>query len=110
VLFQYRAVFLSPSLQVSSPKQDAVLSQNVVVSGKTDSDATVTINNASVSVNSDGTFVKKMTFFSGQGELVIKATNRFGKETMVQRAVTINNNSLLISCLTSKPSYANVDI
>src|SRR5205807_10400820 len=44
LLFQYRSVFVPPALTVSIPKQSAVVSEDLTVSGRTDSDATVMVN------------------------------------------------------------------
>jgi len=44
MLFQYRGAFLNPPLEIISPKDGAqVLSSEIVISGKTDSNATVYI-------------------------------------------------------------------
>jgi cytoskeletal protein RodZ len=76
LLFQYRFVFIPPHLTVESPKDNAVLSQDITVVGKADSEATVTVNNAMVSLGTNG-------------EIVVKAKNKFGKETIVKRVVTV---------------------
>lgn len=90
IVFQYRTAFLSPSLNVVSPSDDAILSQdNIIVSGTTDSEATVLVNNEAVSVNNKGEFAKKLALFSGKEEITIKAKNRFGKETIIIRDVVI---------------------
>jgi len=89
LLLQYRSAFFAPSLHITSPKQGAVLSQDSTVSGTTDSQATVTVNNEPVSLNSDGKFTKNVTLFPGKTAIIIKATNRFGKETVVAREVTV---------------------
>ena len=89
LLFQYRFAFLPPSLSVSSPKQGAVVSQDVTITGKTDSEATVLVNNEPVSLTSDGSFTKRLTLFPGKSEIVIISKNRFGKETVVKREVEV---------------------
>lgn len=89
LLFQYRAAFISPPLTVTSPKDGAAFSQNVTVSGKTDSDATVIVNNEAIALDNNGEFTKQLAFFPGKAEVVIKARNRFGKETTVTREITI---------------------
>lgn len=89
LLFQYRYAFLSPALSISSPKENAVVSQDVTVSGKTDSEATVVVNNDSVSLTPDGKFVKQLTLFPGKTTIVVKAKNRSGKESTVKRDITV---------------------
>lgn len=87
--FQYRYVVLAPSLTVSAPKAGAVTSEDVVVTGKTESSATVLVNNEPVSLNSKGEFTKRLTLFSGKTAITVKARNRIGKETVVQREIVV---------------------
>lgn len=89
LIFQYRSAFFAPALTVNSPKDNAIVSQDVLVTGRTDSDATVTVNNEQTSVGDNGDFSKKISLFPGPSEIVIKAKNRFGKETVVKREVVI---------------------
>jgi len=89
LLFQYRAAFIAPPLTVSSPKDGAVFSQNLTVSGKTDSDSTVIVNNEVIALDNNGDFTKQLAFLPGKAEIVVIARNRFGKQTKVVRDVTI---------------------
>ena len=89
LLFQYRAVFLSPPLRITTPEENAVVAQEIVVSGKTDSEASVTVNDEPVSLDEHGAFSKRIEFFPGAAEIVIKAKNRFGKETVVTRTISV---------------------
>lgn len=85
--FQYRSLIFAPSLSVSTPTQ--VSSTDVTITGKTDSSATVSINNQPVSVGSDGEFRKSLNLFPGKSIVTIKATNRMGKETVKQQAIDV---------------------
>ncbi len=89
LVFQYRAAFLPPTLTLTSPKDNSVNSKEVTVSGKADSNATVSVNNQPVSVDSNGKFSKRLTLFLGQATISIKAKNRFGKETVLQRTIVV---------------------
>ena len=89
LLFQYRAAFIAPPLHVLSPENGVVVTQTIVVSGRTDSEASVSVNDESVSVTSKGEFTKTLIFFPGRAEVIIKAKNRFGKETVVKREVEV---------------------
>jgi len=89
LLFQYRFMFLAPSINIKSPKDGSVVTQDVTILGKTDSDAIVTVNNEPVFVNNNGEFVKKITFFPGNTNFVVKAKNRLGRETTLQRSITV---------------------
>ena len=87
--FQYRYVFLAPSLHISSPAEGVTTQGDVTVTGKTDSNATVLVNNEPVSLNSKGEFVKRLTLFSGKSAIIVKAKNRIGKETVVKREIVV---------------------
>jgi cytoskeletal protein RodZ len=89
LLFQYRSAFISPYLNVSSPKQSSVTSQEIKVAGKVDSNASVLVNNEPTSVSDSGEFVKIITMFPGRGTVTIKAKNRFGKETVATREIVV---------------------
>jgi cytoskeletal protein RodZ len=89
VLFQYRYQFIGPALTIDSPKPNITTSQDITIAGQTDSSAAVTVNDEPVSLASDGKFSKHVTLFPGKATLTIKAVNRFGKETIVQREIVV---------------------
>lgn len=90
ILFQYRYVFLNPPLAVISPKEgDVVSSQTVTIFGKTDPNVTLYVNNDLVNLERDGSFKKSLDLFSGKATIRVKAVNRFGKETSVERQIEI---------------------
>lgn len=89
LLFQYRYQFIGPPLTVDSPKPNITSSQDVRVSGKTDSNATVLVNDEPVSLTIDGEFTKQLTLFPGRTTIIIKSKNRFGKETIVEREIVV---------------------
>jgi cytoskeletal protein RodZ len=89
LFFQYRAAFLPPSLNVNSPATDSKTEQTLEVSGTADSNATVTVNGEPVSVGTDGSFQKAITLFPGSSTITIKATNRFGKTSTIERTVNV---------------------
>ena len=87
--FSYRDAFLNPSLTISEPKKDTIVSGDIIVSGKTNAYATVTINDTPVSLDDDGTFSKKVTVFPGEVSLIVKAKNRFGRESTVTKHLLV---------------------
>ena len=89
LLFQYRSAFIAPPLSISSPKEGATVSQEVTVVGKTGNESTVTVNNQPVSLDSAGAFTKHLSLFPGKTQIIIKAKNRFGKETTIIREVEV---------------------
>lgn len=86
--FQFIRFNSPPSLEVTKPPDNFTTTSNKVdVSGKTDSDATIRINNQLVLVGKDGIFNGQVEIFEGTKEIVITATNRSKKETTVVRKV-----------------------
>jgi cytoskeletal protein RodZ len=86
--FQYINFQRPPRLEVSSPQEGAVISKElVVVEGKTTPSAAVVVNNQPVLVEEDGSFKAEVEVFEGTNELVVKATARSGKETVIHRKI-----------------------
>lgn len=90
VFFQYRSAFTSPTLSIESPKEGSeVIAGELHISGKTDANTTVQINNTAVLVDENGSFSKTLDVFPGRSTITIKALNSFGKETTVTRILEV---------------------
>lgn len=87
--FQYRFVFFAPSLSLNIQKNNVIQSENAIVSGQTDSNATVTVNTEPVSVDDNGDFSKELTLFPGKSVITIIAKNKFGKQKIIQQPVFV---------------------
>lgn len=86
--FQYRKLQQPPVLTIEQPKDKFVTNQRRLdILGSTDADATITINNVSVVVRSDGKFFDQVTLDPGVNQIVISATSRYGKSATVKREV-----------------------
>lgn len=89
LLYQYRSAFFSPSLVIETPTTAPVSAPEVVVSGKTEPSATLTVNNEPVALDPEGNFRKTVTVFPGKATITIRSVNRLGKETMVEKIVDV---------------------
>lgn len=90
LLFQFSSVFLNPELEVSSPSEGEEVKGNVIlVEGKTDPSATVTVNGDQAFVAIDGTFSKRVFGFEGEENVKVVSKNRFGNETTKEIKITI---------------------
>lgn len=89
ILFQYRFMIIDPPLEVFTPNDNQVVSRNLTVSGKTDPNATVLVNDSPVVLTKDGKFTKNITLFSGKNIIRITSQNRFGKKTVFERTVEV---------------------
>ena len=88
LVFQYVKFVSPPALSVDSPRQEQVVREKIVrVSGKTDSDATLRVNNQPVLLDDEGKFSTEIEIYEGTQEIEIKATSRSGKETLIRRKI-----------------------
>jgi cytoskeletal protein RodZ len=86
--FQYAKFLAPPSLEVAEPTDGQVVSKrSVTVSGKTDGEATVRVNNQPIVTDDDGKFTIQIQIYEGTTEITVKATSRSGKETVVKRMI-----------------------
>lgn len=89
---QYRNLSLPPSLAIDSPKEKLITDQKRIdVSGKTDPDATVTVNGVSVIVRGDGRFFDQITLTPGINKITISVTSRYGKTFTTVREVAMQS-------------------
>ncbi|MEK7605209.1 MAG: helix-turn-helix domain-containing protein [Patescibacteria group bacterium] len=91
LLYQYRAAFINPPLTVTSPKEGNTVGADVLVSGKTDPNVSLSINNTPVAVSDDGEFSKTITTFPGKAAITVRALNSFGKETVIIRQIQVRS-------------------
>lgn len=85
---QYINFVSPPSLTVDNPQEAQVISENMLsVSGTTDADATVSVNNQPVLIKEGGEFETEIEIFEGTYEVVVIATSRSGKETVIRRKI-----------------------
>lgn len=85
---QYMTLRQAPLLTIETPNDKAIVSQRRIdVTGKTDTDATVTVNGTTVLVRGDGKFFDQVSLEQGINRITIIATSRFGKSTTVIREV-----------------------
>lgn len=90
IIFQYRYALINPPLKIDSPLEMASLSSSTItVSGSTDPAATVYVEDEAVSVGENGNFKKEIVGFPGKTTITVKAVNRFGKQTTIERHVII---------------------
>ncbi|MBI2028116.1 MAG: helix-turn-helix domain-containing protein [Candidatus Levybacteria bacterium] len=90
IFFQYRYAIFNPPLDVSSPEENSIVSsQTILVIGKTDPNSSVFINDDIVSIDKEGNFKKSVNVFPGKARIVIKAVNKFKKETVIERNIEV---------------------
>lgn len=100
---------IPPTLNVTSPAEGLVTNQSsLTVTGTTNDvtskPVTVTVNGASVTVNSDGSWSKTITLTNGNNTITIVATDRAGKTTTVTRTVKLDTGAPVIKSITLTPN------
>lgn len=79
-----------PILELTSPEDNAIIrgdDNRVTVSGKTEEDATITVNSRIVVVRSDLTFSYPFPLNPGDNKLTIVATDPAGNTTTIERNI-----------------------
>ena len=83
-----------PALAITRPKAgDSVDGPDVIVEGKTEAGAEVTVNDRQVRPNPDGTFTERISSPAGPLALTIVARDKAGNETKTQLSLTVKEAS-----------------
>lgn len=85
---QIKSVLAAPFLQITDPASDTAVSGNsLVVAGRAEIGADVTINNQAVLTDRGGVFNESLVLSPGVNIIEIKAINKFGKESRIVRKI-----------------------
>lgn len=86
--FEYRFLVSAPFLQVDQPADQFNTSNpEVIISGKTDPEAKVSINEQEIAVDQSGKFSQVVKLSNNVNNIVISATSKSGKQATLQRTV-----------------------
>ena len=94
LFYQYFSFTRPPSLEVKTPLEgEIVKSEAVQVSGKTESDAVIAINNQKIALTPEGEFHTQLDLTPGVNTIVIEAVSKYGKKKTVNRTIQIQTNN-----------------
>jgi cytoskeletal protein RodZ len=97
-----------PKLEIGSPKDNTkVAEQQIVVEGRTDAGADVTINDVPIGVDPEGTFKEKVSLQDGVNIVKVASKNKLGKTTQISRTVLAELKNITI---TEKPVSTALDM
>lgn len=86
--FQYRSLVGAPYLEIYQPTdQFNADNSEIIVSGKTDSEAKVSINNQEIAVEETGKFSQQIKISDNVNKITIIASSKSGKQTKIERTV-----------------------
>ena len=80
----------APQITINNPQEDAQVISPVVISGSTHPEATVSVNNKSITIDGNGSFSEEFHFTPGEHTLVITSTSRNDKKRTIQRVIYVN--------------------
>lgn len=98
-----------PTLNVTAPADGfKTNSSKLVVSGETNDitsgPVTLTVNDSPVVVSEGGTFSTEVTLTEGENQIVVKATDAAGKETVITRTVYLDTNAPVFISVSMTPN------
>ena len=86
--FEYRFLVGTPFLEVNQPAdQFNASSSEIIVSGRTDPEAKVAINDQQIAVDQNGKFTQAIKLSENINSITISAISRTGQQTKLQRTV-----------------------
>lgn len=95
LFFQYKIYTSPPNLTVNSPAEGQVISSaNIQVSGKTDSDAVISVNNIKIAINQSGEFTTTLILPPGINPIVIESTSKYGKKKTITRTIQVEESTI----------------
>lgn len=86
---QYLNFFSAPPLQVTSPAEGQTFKEKVLVSGKTDKDATIKIDGNLINLSDNGSFKEEIVLPRGENVVTIESSNRQLKKRTVNIKVKV---------------------
>src|SRR3989338_7605103 len=91
LFFQYTSILNSPKLVVNNTQDNQTTSVSVtLISGKTEKDATVSVNGDFIPVDQNGNFSKELKLSDGQNTIEIIAAKRLSPKTKVTRIIQLS--------------------
>lgn len=91
LLFQLHFLTSPPALLLEVPKDHEIVSQDVLIQGRTDPSAAVSINGQEIKKNRNGMFSQTIPFSEGEHVIEVTATGQNGKSATVERTVQVKH-------------------
>lgn len=87
LISEYYKFHQPPKLKINWPLETTLSSSTFDVTGTTDAESTIRINDDLILVNNDGTFEKKIPLSSGDNKIIIESTSPNGKKTIEEKII-----------------------
>ena len=93
LFFQYKIYISPPNLIITKPAEgETLLSEKVDVSGKTDSDAVISVNGVKIAISAEGEFSTILTLPPGVNTIAVESTSKYGKKKTASRTIQVQIN------------------
>ncbi|KKR78082.1 MAG: DNA-binding helix-turn-helix protein [Candidatus Curtissbacteria bacterium GW2011_GWA1_40_9] len=90
IAVQYSSIFSSPKLEITNPKSSETTSTPAIqIEGKTEKDATVSINGQFIAVDSSGNFSHQFLLNKGKNTIEIVASFRLSPKNKLTREIRL---------------------
>jgi len=88
--FQYVSYIKPPELAVDTPQEGQVIMVGqFLVSGKSDEEAAVTVNNQPAFIDEGGNFTAEIDVVENTKSVIVVARSRTGKESTIERSIVV---------------------
>lgn len=87
LISEYYKFHQPPKLKVNWPIETTLTSSTFEVTGITDPESTIRINDDLILINNDGSFDKKISLSSGENKIVVESTSPNGKKTIEEKII-----------------------
>lgn len=91
LLWQFKIYKSPPNLEVISPQEGEILTQEKIeIKGISDEDAVVSVNNVKIALNPKGGFSTAIRLVPGVNTISIESTSKYGKKKLINRTIQAN--------------------
>ncbi len=91
LFIQYKAYISPPNLIITQPLEGEIIKNDkIMISGKTDNDAVVSVNNDKIALTGKGEFSTTLTLLPGVNTIIVESTSKYGKKKTLTRTIQIN--------------------
>jgi cytoskeletal protein RodZ len=87
LVFEYVKFNQPPKLKVNWPNESTLSAQLFNLTGITDSEATIRVNQDLIIIDNDGNFQKELDLTSGQNKIIIESKSPSGKITVEEKII-----------------------
>lgn len=93
LFLQYQSYTNPPNLTVNKPMEgEIVKTSKIEISGKTDIDAVIAINNQKIALSTNGEFTTNLLLSPGINSIIIESTSKYGKKRTITRTIQVTEN------------------